>query len=107
MQILQNQTYDKHLNDPSLPKIGTGIFAIADVSSIDPNAVKVYYVENMPYEECVARGALAVAFKWLPMRWGDITKLPCEGMPCVQTCPPLSGCICINSVCQKPQSSLP
>lgn len=106
MQTIQNQTDPAYL-DPNNPNAsGTGIFAVADLSSDAPDAVSAFYVEDITYEQTLNRGALAIAFKWVPGNWGIVRQANCPPW-CIGTCPPLTGCICVNGRCVKPTSSLP
>lgn len=107
MQNLQNQTDPPLIasNDPQA--LGTGIFVIPDISSPDADAVEAFYKESITYQQCLGHGALALVFKWTPKPWDDLKGHDCKGLRCVQTCPPLTGCVCYNGVCVKPVSSLP
>jgi hypothetical protein len=85
--------------------MGTGVFVVPDIRSDDPEAVNVFYIEDINYEQCINRGALAIAFKWIPVPWRGRDKY-CPDW-CVDTCPPLTGCVCVRGRCVKPQSTLP
>ena len=101
MSILQNQT-DENWLDPTQPyELGTGLFVIANPQSNQHNAVTGVVIKDIEYRDCVTRGAMAVAFKWIPHRIAPFTIITagtCSGKSCVYTCANYR-CLCINHVC--------
>lgn len=61
----QNQTEDEWLEQTQPDDLGTGIFLVPDVESIDRGAVRKVLVPNITYLDCVQRG-VACVFKWVP-----------------------------------------
>jgi hypothetical protein len=58
-------------------------------------------VRQLTYDDCVRRGALCIAFKWVPR---DLTnEKPCStpGLPCDISCHD-DMCFCIDGQCQDP-----
>jgi hypothetical protein len=101
MQNKQNQTDPNSLpNQANASELGTGVFAIPDVTQAVPRAVKRELVSGITYQDCVQRGGLTIAFKWVPYTvasYIDIQNTTC-GEPCIDTCP-RPGCICVDGVC--------
>lgn len=101
MQTVQNQTSSAHLTSSPVGTLGTGVFLLADVRSTSDGGVRKEFVENLTYEDCVERGRLALAFKWVPhaiATESSVKKTPC-GDPCVDTCIAL-GCLCFEGKCR-------
>lgn len=107
MAIKQNQTNPAWLDANEPDKKGTGIFALANIQSEEPNAVTLEAVRDITYDSCVKRGALTVAYQWVPQNIPINIQPPgagCAGEFCVDTCAP--GCLCIEHIC-VPILSLP
>lgn len=75
---MKNQTEDGWLKNVGPEDLGTGIFLLADRNS--SSATKKVLVENITYIECLQRGELAIAFKWVPHNVANYEEL-------IMTCP--------------------
>lgn len=104
MLTQQNQTDPKWLDKSDPDKKGTGLFVIADVSTVEPDAITTVVIENITYKQCVGHGYLAIAFKWVPHNIATLQQMrgapPCDGEDCVYTCVE-NGCMCINFKCRR------
>jgi hypothetical protein len=103
MTTAQNQTDQNDLKsiDPATSP-GSGVFAIPDPTSSDFGAMKKEIVYPITYAECVRRGFLCAAFKWVPRELSTANKddCPTKGAPCVDDCAAQDLCLCVFGRCQ-------
>lgn len=93
---MNNQTDPAWLLNLGPTQLGTGLFMLPDVLSDSFGAMIVQAVQDILYADCLRRGALAVAFKWVPHTIADYQKLliaKCHPHICVATCVE-PGCMC-------------
>jgi len=101
MQNKQNQTEPSWLAQYATD-LGTGIFILPDVTQPKLRAYKKELVQDITYQDCVQRGALTIAFKWVPKSvssYMDIKSTTCGHEPCIDTCVE-PGCTCVDGMCQ-------
>jgi len=95
-----NQTKDKEIAKNPVGKIGTGIFAIPDPESREPDRIKKVAVGNITYLTAVQLGRNCVAFRWvgriIPV---DELKCPMEGELCKDSCAS-DLCLCVEGACR-------
>jgi hypothetical protein len=93
---VDNQTKDEWVSLYSA-ELGTGVFLIADPTTNDEEkSPKKVLVPGLAYKECVKRGALTIAFKWVPdaiSTHAEITAHSCGTRECVDRCVD-DECIC-------------
>jgi hypothetical protein len=95
-----NQTSPRHLANAKLGEKGTGIFAIPDPTSPKFGAARVVPVDDITYDDCVARGEFTLGYKWIPHSVAKNVG-PCvvAGQPCVKDCGDDAYCICVKGRC--------
>jgi hypothetical protein len=111
IQTQQNQTNPAWLSTGhDVNELGIGIFVLPNIHDLNPDAVTSQVLDNpMTYTECIARGALTIAFKWIPLRifsnptiTSALAELknasPCTG-DCVTGTDCEKHCICLNGKC--------
>ena len=87
--------------------LGTGVFVVP-APELGPLDVRVILVRDLTYAECVRRGSLVRAFKFVPYRLIDPDELPemlasgcgqsCGGGDPIRYCPHF--CPCDGGICQ-------
>ena len=101
---MHNQTSGKAMKHALAEAKGTGIFVVPDVDSNEDTPVKAVEVTGLTYAQCVKRGELTLAFKWVPNSdgggGGDIMPQPCPTTPCVDRCPDGTNCVCYEGLCR-------
>ena len=95
---LKDQTDPTWMSPPD--QRGFGFFLVPDVTSPKPRAVRKELVEDISYSECVQRGELCIAFKWVPPWIESVSLLSATqcGHPCIDTCVE-PGCVCFDGHC--------
>jgi hypothetical protein len=107
---MHNQTIERHLRNANEGGPGVGVFVIPAPDLEADDAVRVVYVEDIPYRECVRRAANTLAFKWVPEGEYEIGATPsptCGGGPCSDFTPCGGMCVCHNGYCVRAVEQVP
>jgi hypothetical protein len=95
----ENQTRDQALADVKPTDKGSGVFAIPNPTN-GPGVFTKVIVNNITYRDCIQRGRLCIAFKWVPKKLvSHKTRCPTPNMLCVGSCVH-DTCLCIDGACQ-------
>jgi hypothetical protein len=100
MWIGDNQTSEDAILDVLPTTEGSGVFALPDIESRQPGAIRKVVVSGISYPLCVQLGRFCIAFKWVRQSLNsNVTACPSQNELCVKTCAN-DLCLCIDGICK-------